>query len=145
MNRSLGRVAVLGGSLLLTACQPPPDPPPTLAQCGGEYGPPMALFSLFFGRSIPARGDVTERQWAEFLDRVITANLPNGYTVHDATGAWMNPATQRTIREPTKVLIVALPDVPDSMMAISRIRNAYQVQFRQHRVGMTVRQACGSF
>jgi len=105
----------------------------------------MALFSLFFGRSIPARGEVTERQWAEFLDRVITPNLPNGYTVHDATGAWMNPATQRTIRESTKVLIVALPDVPDSMMAISRIRNAYQVQFRQHRVGMTVRQACGSF
>ena len=39
----------------------------------------------------------------------VTANLPNGYTVFDANGAWMNPITHRTIREATKMLLVALP------------------------------------
>ncbi len=29
--------------------------------------------------------------------------------VIDAKGAWMNPVTHKTIKEPTKILLVALP------------------------------------
>jgi hypothetical protein len=35
--------------------------------------------------------------------------------------------------------------VPESLAAINRIRTAYQIQFHQQLVGMTVGYACGTF
>ncbi len=57
----------------------------------------------------------------------------------------MNPMTHRTIKEATKVLVVALPEVPASLAAINRIRTAYQITFHQQLVGMTVEAGCGEF
>ncbi|HVC63379.1 MAG TPA: DUF3574 domain-containing protein [Acetobacteraceae bacterium] len=113
--------------------------------CPVAEGTPLVVFELFFGRSIQGRGEVGHRAWDDFLERVVTPNLPNGYTVSDAIGAWMNPATSRTIRERTKVLLAALPDDAGSAAAIARIRHAYDVRFHQMQVGMTVAAVCGSF
>jgi Protein of unknown function (DUF3574) len=132
-------------AVLFTLAGCAPDPAGGAGRCGPSLGPPVLVFTLYFGRDIPGHGDLTEREWLAFLDEVITPNLPNGYTVLDASGAWMNPITRKTIHEGTKVLIVGLPDNADSLGPIARIRNAYQVQFRQQRVGMTVEAACGQF
>lgn len=105
----------------------------------------MLVFELFFGRSIHGQGDVSDRAWDDFRDQVVTPNLPNGYTVFDADGAWLGPGSGRTVQEHTKVLMVALPDAPASVAAVARVRHAYAVQFHQSLVGMTVTQACGSF
>ena len=105
----------------------------------------MLLFSLFFGRAIPGRNDLTEAEWRTFLDDSITVNLPNGYTVQDAYGAWMNPMTHKTIREASKVVLAALPASADSLAAVNQIRTAYQLRFQQQLVGMTVSPTCGSF
>ena len=105
----------------------------------------MQVFQLFFGKAIPGRADVTDREWRDFLDATVTANLPNGYTVHEGYGAWMNPVTHKTIREATTILTVALPDTPDSLAAVGRVRTDYQVRFHQQLVGMTVSPACGTF
>ena len=113
--------------------------------CPATQGQPMLGFELFFGRSIQGQAEVSDRAWDDFLDHVVTPNLPNGYTVFDAAGAWLNPATSRTVHEPTKVLLVALPDGPASMAAITRIRQAYQVGFHQTLVGMTVAPTCAAF
>jgi hypothetical protein len=113
--------------------------------CAPGLGPPVAIFTLFLGRAIPGRVDLTGQEWQAFLDSTVTANLPNGYTVFDAQGGWMNPITRRTIQEGTKVLMVALPEQPESLAAINRIRTAYQLKFQQQLVGMTVEQGCGEF
>jgi hypothetical protein len=105
----------------------------------------MAVFTLYFGEAIRGRPDLTEREWQSFLDHVVTPGVPDGYTVLDGSGAWRNPATGTTAAEATKILIVALPDTPDSLAAINRIRAAYQTDFRQLLVGMTVEQACAAF
>lgn len=118
---------------------------PGMPICGPDEGSPVRVFSLFFGLSIQGRGEVTDREWQRFLDDTITANLPNGYTVVDAHGAWMNPITRRTIEERTKVLLVALPVAPEAEAAVNRIRSEYQIRFRQQLVGMTVSRACGAF
>jgi Protein of unknown function (DUF3574) len=115
------------------------------ASCAPGVGSPAAIFTLFLGESISGRDDLTEAEWRAFLDNTVTAALPNGFTVFDATGGWMNPITHKTIKEKTKVLLVALPAVPASLAAINRIRNAYQAQFRQQLVGMTVEQGCAAF
>ena len=55
------------------------------------------------------------------------------------------PGDRQTVHEATKILIVALPDTKDSLAAVNRIRTAYQTDFRQLLVGMTVEQACAAF
>ncbi|HVY14146.1 MAG TPA: DUF3574 domain-containing protein [Rhodopila sp.] len=117
----------------------------TPVACPAGMGAPTIIFTLYFGQSIPGSHDVTEAQWRHFLDTTVTPNLPNGYTVWDAHGAWMNPMTRKTIQEATKVLAVALPVSQASLASVNRVREAYQVQFHQQLVGMTTEQACGTF
>ena len=114
-------------------------------RCPGGAGQNMQVYDLYFGRSVAARGEVTDKEWRDFRDQVITPALPNGYTVLDGQGAWMNPRSRATIAEATKILVAALPDAPESLTIINRVRGAWQRRFRQYVVGMTVRTACGSF
>jgi hypothetical protein len=113
--------------------------------CARGFGSPVEVFTLFLGKSIPGRGELTDSEWRAFLDTTVTVNLPNGYTLLDGNGGWMNPGTHQTVREGTKVLLVALPESPDSLTAVNRIRTAYQVKYQQQLVGMTVEHACGEF
>ena len=124
----------------LAACTHPQPP-----RCAPGLGTPMAIFTLYLGKAIPNHDDLTDKEWRAFQDQIVTTNLPNGYTVLDGNGGWMNPITRKTIKEGTKILIVALPETPDSLAAVERIRTAYQLKFHQQLVGMTVEQACGLF
>ena len=145
---SLPRLGRLGWALWLVAvpvgCTTPPQRGQTTG-CTAAQGAPMLVVELFFGRSIRNRGEVTDRAWEDFVDHLVTPNLPNGYTVFDGTGAWLNPATRHTVHERTKILLVALPDNAADAAAIARIRAAYQARFDQSLVGMTVTPGCGSF
>jgi hypothetical protein len=118
---------------------------PMVPYCAPGFGTPMLVFDLFFGEAIPGRGDLTEREWRQFLDDTIAVNLPDGFTVIDAAGGWRDPVTHKTTREAAKVLLTALPDTPASLDAVDRIRTAYQVEFHQQLVGITIEHACGSF
>ena len=118
---------------------------PSPRTCAPGQGAATTTFTLYLGTAIPGRGDLTDREWQSFLDDTVTANLPNGYTILEGRGAWMNPITRRTIKESTKVLVVALPDVPESLAAVNRVRTAYQLKFHQQLVGMVTEQACSAF
>jgi Protein of unknown function (DUF3574) len=105
----------------------------------------MTLYTLYFGESVPGRGSITDAEWQGFLTGSVTPNLPDGYTVWNAAGAWLNPKTQATISEPTKVLATALPPGGAGLAAVNRVRAAYRLAFRQQSVGMTVEPVCGAF
>jgi len=105
----------------------------------------MLVAQLFFGLAIPGRGQVTNEEWAGFVDQILAPALPDGFTVLDADGAWMNPATRTISRERAKVLVVALRDTSERIGALDAVRNAYQLAFRQQLVGMTVVRGCASF
>lgn len=124
--------------------------PLLLADCGARGcqpggGEAMRIYSLYFGRSVAGRADVSDRQWRDFREQVITPALPDGYTVLDGQGAWMNPHSHATISEATKILVVAMPDAARSLTAINQIRSRWQHRFHQYVVGMTVQTGCGSF
>jgi Protein of unknown function (DUF3574) len=129
---------------MLAACAAPQQAVQP-ASCPATQGTPMLVVELFFGRSIQGQAEVGDHAWDDFLDQVVTPNLPTGYTVFDATGAWLNPATSHTIHERTKVLLAALPDAAANAAAVARIRKAYEARFHQTLVGMTVAPACGLF
>ena len=78
-------------SLLLTACGG--------IQCGAGAGQPVRIYDLYFGRAASGRAEIGEKDWRDFRDRVVTPALPNGYTVFDGQGAWMNPRSRTTISE----------------------------------------------
>lgn len=113
--------------------------------CAAGMGKPMQVYQLYFGRNIKAGGFVTDPDWQRFRDMVITPNMPDGYTILDADGAWAAPGGQRTETDPTKVLIVAMPAGPDSLAAVKRVRVAYQGRFSQDLVGMIVQPGCALF
>ncbi len=113
--------------------------------CSTETGVPMQIYQLYFGRNIKAGGFVSDSDWTTFRDTVITANLPDGYTVLDADGAWAGPGGHRTVSDPTKLLIVALPAGPNGVAAVTRIRLEYQHRFSQDLVGMTAQPGCALF
>jgi Protein of unknown function (DUF3574) len=132
----LALVGALGGG-----CTHSPAPP----ACAGAGGAPMLEYQLFFGRDIHGRPALTDQEWADFAEQVVTPHLPDGFTVFDADGQWMNPATRRITREKTKVIVVALPDTEAAAPAIAAVRDAYRTRFHQHSVGMTVHPTCGAF
>ena len=131
----LGISAIL--ALLLSGCGAP--------QCQPGAGQAMRIYDLYFGRSVTGRAQVSDQEWRDFRDQVITPALPNGYTVLDGQGSWMNPRSRATILEATKILVVALPHAPENQSVINRIRSAWQQRFHQYVVGMTVHTGCGSF
>lgn len=120
-----------------------------LSGCGAPRCPSgaeaMQVYHLYFGRSIKGRVPVSDKEWLAFRDQVVTPALPHGYTVFDGQGAWLQPGSRATGYEATKILVVALPDTPDSAVAIARVRLGWQRWFHQYSVGMTVQNGCGSF
>jgi hypothetical protein len=135
--RIKGPSAIWVLALVLSGCASP--------RCQPGAGQGMQIYTLYFGRSVRDRAPVSDQEWRDFRTQVITPALPDGYTVLDGQGAWMNQNTHVTITETTKVLVVAMPEAPDSLPAINRIRSSWQHRFHQYVVGMTVQSGCGSF
>ncbi len=120
--------------LALAGCTPPPLP------CGRLGGSAMLEYQLFFGRT-----SVTDQQWADFTANLVTPNLPNGFTVLDTEGQWMNPLTRRIIHEPSKVIIVIMPDTAASKASAEAVKDDYLKRFHQQSVGNIILPVCGAF
>ena len=105
----------------------------------------MALIELFFGRDIPGREPLTDREWSDFAVSVIAKEFPDGFTVMDGDGEWRDPATQRITLERSKILIVAAPSSSDLASRVFRVRDAYRRMYRQTSVGTLSYDACGEF
>lgn len=105
----------------------------------------MLQYQLFFGRDIHGRAALTDREWRNFSDQVLTRQLPDGFTVFDADGQMMNPTTQQIFKERTKVVLVAVPDTAATAKAIAAVKDAYVTQFKQRSVGVIVHPTCAAF
>ena len=98
---------------------------------------------LFLGASNKA-GLITEAEFTDFLDREVTSRFPEGLTVLDAQGRWMNKAG-RVTREPSKLLILVLPGREDDRAKVSAIAKAYNARFDQQSVLVTFEDRCVLF
>jgi hypothetical protein len=105
----------------------------------------MLAYELFMGRTVPNRANVSDEEWLRFIETEVTPNLPDGFTVYDASGAWYSPRLGRTIHQGSKVLMAAMPNTPAAHAAIERVRAAYKARFQQQVVGMVVTPVCAVF
>ncbi|HEY2445855.1 MAG TPA: DUF3574 domain-containing protein [Rhizomicrobium sp.] len=105
----------------------------------------MTVTEMFFGRDIPGRAPLTEKEWSAFVALTITKEFPDGFTVLDGDGYWLDPRTNAPAREGAKILIAAA--VPSDGLAarIERISDAYKTDFHQESVGVLAYRACGNF
>ena len=115
-----------------------------LVDCRGGQRPTQVA-ELMFGRNIGNRIGVSEARWSQFVDREITPRFPNGLTVFNAAGQWRDRASNRIVREPSKIVQIVLPGEVDDIARLNEIAEAYKLRFKQQSVGMIVRPACVSF
>src|SRR5260370_5915091 len=106
---------------------------------------PAQVAELMFGRNIGRRLGVNEAEWSRFVDNEIVSRFPKGLTVVNAAGEWRDEATNRIVREPSKVVQIVLPGQVEDIARLNEIVAAYKRRFKQHSVIMLVRPACVSF
>jgi len=79
---------------------------------------------------------VNEAEWSRFVDNEIVSRFPKGLTVVNAAGEWRDEATNRIVREPSKVVQIVLPGQVEDIARLNEIVAAYKRRFKQHSVIM---------
>jgi hypothetical protein len=103
------------------------------------------IAQLLFGRGLGTRVDASETAWKRFVAREVTPRFPDGLTITNATGQWHDPASGKTVREPSKRIEIVLPGHADDEERLDVVVAAYKRRFHQHSVGVIVQPACVSF
>ncbi len=107
-------------------------------------GKAMLRAELHFGRNIGGRLAVGDRQWQTFLRRELTARFPDGLSVLDAQGQWRD-RSGHIVHEPSKIVIVVVPDDAAARVRLDAAAAAYKKRFRQESVAVLTRPVCAEF
>jgi hypothetical protein len=115
----------------------------TPGTCPAGQGPGRTA-QLFFGRDIGDRVGVSDADFARFVDEELTPRFPDGLTVLDAVGQWRSKAGP-IVREPSKVVVLALPGRTGAEDRLDAVRAAYKARFSQEAVMIVTQPACLGF
>lgn len=83
---------------------------------------------IYCGRGIPAGGQVSEQQFADFLDKVVTKEFPKGMTVFDAYGQ-MEKTSGTIVKQPTKVILVVHEKSGENSAKVQKVAEEYRSKF----------------
>ncbi len=106
---------------------------------------PATQFDLYFGRDIGGRTEVSDAQWAHFLDAAVTPRFPDGLTVTDAYGQYRDSPTGTISRERSKRLTILTDDAAASRPRLDAIIEAYKRRFQQQSVLKVEAPVCLAF
>jgi hypothetical protein len=132
-------VVLIAALPALIACV---TPQPLVCQASAKPG---VVAELFLGRNIGERLGVSDTAFRGFLDQEVTPRFPDGFSVVDAKGQYRDQEKSAITREPSKVLVIAIPDGAASDPRVAAIADAYKARFKQQSVLTTVRAACVGF
>ncbi|PSN15621.1 hypothetical protein C7293_06485 [filamentous cyanobacterium CCT1] len=102
--------------------------------------PELIQQDLYFGRNIAGSGEVSEAEFQAFIDAEITPRFPDGLTVYDADGQFLDSAGT-LIQEPSQVVSLIFEDTVENEQSIDQIIAAYKQQFQQESVLEVVNEA----
>jgi len=103
------------------------------------------LATLYFGRNMPDGTEVSDTDWRRFLASVVTPAFPDGFTVSDGIGQWMDQTNHQLVTEQSKILAIVVFNDPRRDGKLANIRQRYDALFRQQSVGLTLAPVCASF
>lgn len=104
-----------------------------VAMGAGDPAQAWVKTELYFGLDIPGGGKVTQEQWADFLDSVITKSFPQGLTVFDAYGQ-MRHEKGETEKQSTRVVFLVHPADPAVNAKVQDVIKAYREKFNHPQV-----------
>jgi Protein of unknown function (DUF3574) len=108
------------------------------------HGQRLQRTELFFGRNSPT-GEISEQDFAGFLDTVVTPLFPDGLTVIDGNGQFRASAGSAVEKEKAKVLILLYRFDKNASDKIEEIRSLYKSRFNQQSVLRVDEPVCASF
>jgi hypothetical protein len=96
---------------------------------------PFARTELFFGSERPSKPEVSDIEFKQFLDEVVTPRFPDGLTVLKGFGQFRE-SDGAIVQESSFVLILLYPHetLRDSSAKIEEIRVLYKKRFEQQSV-----------
>ncbi len=108
------------------------------------HGELWARTELYFGLSRADGPDITNDEFEEFLDTVVTPRFPDGLTLLTGDGQFRGE-NGLVIKEPSKLLILFYPWTAQRSHAANRIREIYKRDFQQQAVLRVDETSCVSF
>ncbi|HEX6141879.1 MAG TPA: DUF3574 domain-containing protein [Geminicoccaceae bacterium] len=120
----------IGEAIAASRCRPPLEP--------------WTQVELYFGRGFGADAVVSEEAFERFLSKVVTPLFPAGLSVVDVAGQFRD-REGRLIREPTKLLILLVPDAADVAPDVETIAKAYKERFDHQSVLHAEQPVCVAF
>ena len=108
------------------------------------HGERLQRTELFFGRNSPA-GEISERDFARFLDAVVTPLFPDGLTVIDGKGQFRASANSPVEKEAAKVLVLLYRFSKSESDKVEEIRSRYKAAIAQQSVLRVDESVCASF
>lgn len=105
----------------------------------------MLVVQMLFGQDIGERGRVSDADWRDFVSATVAPRFPDGFTIYDAAGQWMDRQTRHIIVEPSKVIMIAVADLPASREKLQAVVSLYRSRFHQQSVGVISSRSCVGF
>jgi hypothetical protein len=104
---------------------------------------PAVSIELYFGRSKPGGGEVSDGEWEDFLATEVTPRFPDGLSVMDVLGQYRG-SSGRVIAERSKRLHIVVFDASSHAARIAEIIDRYRLRFRQESVLRTEFSLCAA-
>ena len=138
-------VPLLAAMLLasLSACSKAQPAEPTACPLATQK--PMVRIELYFGRSIPGRSPLSDAEWEAFSATVLSKEFPEGSTTLAGQGQWLDPQANKTIQEPSILVLVAVDPKSQFEQKIAHVVDAYEKRFDQQSVGVVTEGVCAQF
>jgi hypothetical protein len=104
----------------------------------------MVREALYFGRSIPGGGEVSDSAWKAFLAEVVTPAFPDGFSIQEGSGQWRG-ADGTIASEEGFIFTVHHPESDGGEAKVLRIAERYRVIFHQEAVLHEHSMVCAQF
>lgn len=104
---------------------------------------PFNKVTLYFGLTT-SEGEITAEEWDLFIEEIATPNFPEGMTVYDSFGKWMNPE-EEIISQPGKVLVHLFDTGTDKSAEIEDVISEFKNRFGAQSVIREQEITCVSF
>ncbi len=129
-------------TLLLAGCSADstgtePEPAPRFV-CSSQV-----LERLYLGSETPD-GPVSDADWQEFLQKVVTTRFPAGLTVLEGHGQWLG-ADKKLVQEKSRIVEIIHEDDPIMDEAVEEVAAAYKERFQQEAVLVLKQKVDGCF
>jgi hypothetical protein len=105
---------------------------------------PWTQVELYFGRGLGGDAVVSEEAFRDFVAQDVTPLFPEGLSVIDVAGQFRDSAGT-IVREPSKLLILLVPDVAAVAPDVDTIIAAYKERFDQQSVLHAEQPVCVAF